>query len=82
MQKKETKLTQMSIPVPQQNESIIEFIDKWIDDQTFVMQFPSYETRLLILEYVYVRHKPQEITITQLINYDTKSTNNTSEIES
>lgn len=72
----------MSIPVPQQNESIIEFIDKWIDDQTFVMQFPSYETRLLILEYVYVRHKPQEITITQLINYDTKSTNNTSEIES
>lgn len=72
----------MSIPVPQQNESIIEFIDKWIYDQTFVMQFPSYETRLGILEYVYVRHKPQEVTITQLINYDTKSTNNTSEIES
>lgn len=72
----------MSIPVPQQNEGIIEFIDKWIYDQTFVMQFPSYETRLGILEYVYVRHKPQEVTITQLINYDTKSTNNTSEIES
>lgn len=82
MQKKETKLIQMSIPVPQQNESIIEFIDKWIDDQTFVMQFPSHQTRLGILEYVYVRHKTQEVTITQLINYDKECTNNTSEIES
>lgn len=81
MQKKETKLIQMSIPVPQQNESIIEFIDKWIDDQTFVMQFPTYQTRLGILEYVYVRHKTQEVTITQLINYDTESTNNTNQDE-
>ena len=67
----------MSITVPQQNESIIEFIDKWIDDQTFVMQFPVHETRLAILEYVYEIHKPQQVTITQLINYDTESTNNT-----
>lgn len=67
----------MSIPVPQQNESVITFIDKWINDPAFVLQFPSYETRLGILEYVYERHKTQEITITQLIKYDTESTNNT-----
>lgn len=72
----------MSIPVPQQTESIVEFIDKWINEKIFVMQFPSYNTRLGILEYVYERHKTQEITITQLIKYDTESTNNTSENES
>lgn len=70
----------MSIPAPQQNESIITFIDKWINDPAFVLQFPSYGTRLGILEYVYARHKPEEITITQLIKYDTNSTDNTNQV--
>jgi hypothetical protein len=64
----------MSIPTPQQNEFEIEFIDKWLNDKTFVMQFPILETRLAILKYVYSMHKPQESTITQTINYNTTST--------
>jgi hypothetical protein len=72
----------MSIPAPQQNNTLLEFIDKWLNDKTFVMQFPILETRLAILKYVYSMHKPQESTITQTINYDTTSTNNTNQIKS
>lgn len=70
----------MSIPAPQHNDTKMEFIDKWINDKAFVMQFPVHDTRLAILEYVYETHKPQQVTITQLINYDTESTNNTSQV--
>ena len=72
----------MSIPAPQHNDTLLEFIDKWLNDKTFVTQFPILETRLTILKYVYSTHKPQHLTITQTINYDTTSTNNTNQIKS